>query len=73
MHFGIDPDKFYRPKDLAERGLATQILLAQWRCRGEGPPFVKVTTRVLYSGHDVIEWLNRQRVETRDAGAPVAA
>lgn len=73
MHFGIDPDKFYRPKDLAERGLATEILMAQWRCRGEGPAYVKAGPRVLYPGTDVIDWLSRQRVETRDAGAPVAA
>jgi predicted DNA-binding transcriptional regulator AlpA len=32
------------------------------RDRGEGPPWYKIGGRVVYYSHEVLEWLNRQRV-----------
>lgn len=34
-----------------------------WRCRGEGPPFIKVGRVVRYSVADLREWLAERRQE----------
>ena len=31
--------------------------LAKWRVRGDGPPFIKVSTRVLYPTIELEKWL----------------
>lgn len=37
--------------------------LANWRCRGEGPRYIKLTnTRVVYKISDLEAWLDARRV-----------
>ena len=40
--------------------------IAQWRRRGVGPPYFKVGHRIYYKKTDIVEWLQRRRVETQD-------
>ena len=67
------PDVFYRPSDDALRSIGTESTLAQWRCYGTGPVFHKLnagrSSRILYHGADLLEWLAEKRV----AGAAEAA
>jgi len=39
-------------------GLSVKTL-AQFRCKSEGPPFIKPTGRVFYYKDDLDAWLNR--------------
>lgn len=60
----FDPDKFYPAVEVEARGIAKEQTLAQWRSEGrKGPPYVKVGSRVLYGGKDLIDWLAASRVE----------
>ena len=46
--------------------------LEVWRCKGSGPRFVKLGTRVVYRLHDLTDFLDsRTRSSTADPG-PVA-
>ncbi len=56
---------YYPPKDVAAKGIAAEQTLAQWRHLRKGPAYIKVGSRVLYPGADLLAWLNAQRVETR--------
>jgi hypothetical protein len=62
-HYPVDPQGFYSPADLDEKGLAKKQTLAQWRHEKRGPPYLKVGSRVLYGGKDLIDWLAASRVE----------
>lgn len=68
---------YLTPGQLAARYLGTISVrtLANWRSKGEGPPFVKIGGRVLYSVAAVIEWERTRVRETigRDASAAIAA
>lgn len=44
--------------------------LAQWRCRGVGPAYYTLGRKIIYSGFDLNQWANTQRVQ---ADAPEAA
>jgi hypothetical protein len=57
------------PDELARRlGLAAETL-ANWRWRGEGPPYLRVGRRVRYRLVDVAAYLDAQvRTSTTDAG-----
>jgi hypothetical protein len=53
---------------VGEREAATLLrlspgTLANWRWRGQGPPFAKIGGRVLYEREALIAWV-RDRVET---------
>lgn len=59
----FDPDRLYRPDELAKYWpVAT---LATWRSRGGGPDFIKAGKRVLYSGADLNRWIEEKKVKTR--------
>lgn len=51
-------DDFLTPDALLARwkSQVTSATLATWRCRGSGPPFVKIGGRVLYRLEDVVAW-----------------
>ena len=70
--FGLDEGRAYRASDEALRQIASEAMLAKWRCVGKGPPFVKVEGKVLYDGGDLIRWLRERRVLPPD-GAPLPA
>ena len=40
---------------------------AKYRHEGRGPAYIKVGSRVVYFGQDVLDWLEARRVTTNDA------
>ena len=61
----FDCKRYYRTRDPELAIIATRGTLAQWRHRGEGPPFIRFGNRVLYLGADLNDWLDRHRIEPR--------
>ena len=58
------------PEDLAERLGNTPDTLANWRWRGDGPPYVRVGRRIRYRLTDLAEWLDAHtRTSTSDTGS----
>jgi excisionase family DNA binding protein len=47
-------------KQVAELLMAKANTVEIWRCRGEGPPFIKVGRSVRYRRSDVDAWLDKQ-------------
>ena len=45
--------------------IATRGTLAQWRCHGTGPRYVRFGHRVLYFGADLNAWLDAHVVEAQ--------
>ena len=64
------PVRFLRPYQVEELYGLTQKFLAHARGRGDGPPFVKPSPKlVLYAVEDLEFWLAaRRRVSTSDPG-----
>lgn len=56
--------KFLTPSEVVERyeGKISTRTLANWRCSGVGPPYVKVGGRILYKIELVVEWENNRTV-----------
>ena len=63
----FDDDRYYRTQDPALALIATSGTLAQWRCHGRGPKFVRFGNRVLYFGADLNAWIDAHVVHP---GAP---
>ena len=65
----LAPNDYYRTAEIAAYLRLAPGTLANWRCKGGGPPFVKEGNKVLrYRGIDVLEWLeSRSRRTTSDA------
>ena len=63
----FDPDRLYRCRDPELEIIASPGVLAQWRHRNAGPPFIKLTNRILYSGEALNEWLEARTVRPRAA------
>lgn len=59
---GIEPDKVYTDVDLEEKGLNKRTTFKQWRSQGKGPPYIKAGSRVIYAGHDLIDYYKQNRV-----------
>ena len=59
----FDESKLYPASDPAVLAIAPYSTMAHWRCEGRGPAFMKIGTRVMYSGRDLNAWLAKQRVE----------
>ena len=71
--FGFDPERLYRPQDERMRQIASVGQLSQWRFHQRGLPFIQIGKNVYYAGHDLISYLNEQRVEPRAPAAATAA
>lgn len=56
------PRHLLTPPQAAERTLLALSTLAKLRCRGGGPPFVKLGSRVFYVAAELDDWLNSQTV-----------
>lgn len=69
----FDPDKIYVTDDPQLLTIARKSTLATWRCRGRGPPYVKLGSRVGYFGRDLNEWLLGRIVRPAMRPAPPAA
>ena len=59
----FDDDRYYRTGDPELGVVATRGTLAQWRCRGDGPRYVRFGHRVLYLGADLNAWLDARVVD----------
>lgn len=61
-------DETYYRTDAPELAvIATRGTLAQWRHRGEGPPYVRFGNRVLYQGAALNAWLDQRVIEPQAA------
>ena len=58
----FDPDRLYRASDPELEIIASPGVLAQWRHKNVGPPFIKLTNRILYSGEAINRWLAERTV-----------
>lgn len=64
------PDREYlTPVDLEKAGIAARTTLAIWRCRGVGPPYLKLGRHIRYRRVDVDAWLQSC---VRQPGRPAA-
>lgn len=63
----FDPGAFYSPDDVVSKGFAAKQTLAKWRHEKRGPAYVKSGSRILYSGKDLLNWLEANRVEPKAA------
>ena len=59
----FNPDRLYRASDAELEVIASPGVLAQWRHKGAGPPYVKLSNRILYRGSDLNRWLEERTVE----------
>ena len=62
----FDPDTLYRPKSPEMRRIGTPGGLATMRCKGQGPPYFKIGTKVAYRGSDLNEWMESRYVVPPD-------
>jgi len=66
------PEETYRAVD---EKAAAQILgcarmtLANWRCQGKGPPYLKIFRSIRYPLAGLLTWRDQYRVTPRDGGA----
>ncbi|MCE2492754.1 MAG: hypothetical protein J4F40_09120 [Alphaproteobacteria bacterium] len=58
----FDPNKLYFANDPALSALAPYSTMAHWRCEGRGPAFIKIGSRVAYSGKALNDWIESQTV-----------
>jgi predicted DNA-binding transcriptional regulator AlpA len=57
-------------KPAAERIGLKQKTFENWRCNGNGPPFYKIGSRVVYDDAEVDAWLeSRRRTSTAQQSA----
>ena len=66
----FDDDKLYLAGDPALLVLGRPSTLAHWRSEGRGPAFIKLGSRVAYSGEALKEWLAAQTVRPTDSQQP---
>jgi len=61
-----DPDQLLTEREAASLICYSQRALQNWRLRGGGPKYVKVSARsIRYQRRDVVEWIeSRKRVST---------
>ncbi len=59
----IEPHRYYTPTAPELRPIASAQTFARWRCQARGPAYIKSGSRILYAGRDVLDWLQRHRVE----------
>lgn len=57
----------FTPEELANALNVTPGTLEFWRCKGEGPDYVKPGKRVFYRRDDVRAWLNIRRQKPEKA------
>ena len=59
----FDDNKLYFTNDPALKAFAPYSTMAHWRSERRGPAFVKIGSRVAYTGKALNEWLAAQTVE----------
>ena len=69
-HNQNDPDQLLTEKDAASLIGYTPRALQNWRLRGGGPQYVKVSARsVRYQRRDVIEWIDQRKQSHTSQGS----
>ena len=60
----IDPDTYYPEQDgsPALDVIGKRQTRAKYRCDGRGPAYIKIGSRVVYQGSDILNWLEKKRV-----------
>jgi hypothetical protein len=58
-----------RPSGVEDEYGVPQQTLANWRCQGKGPPFSRLSARmIVYDRNDVEKFFNDHKVEPGKAG-----
>ena len=65
----FDNDKIYLAGDPALKVLGSNSTLAHWRCESRGPSYLKIGSRIAYSGRDLNRWLAARTVRPKDTAA----
>lgn len=63
------PQRLTTPQAAAYTGLSAS-LLNKLRCRGGGPPYLKLCDRVLYDRADLEAWINSHRCHSTSEYQP---
>ena len=63
----FDKTKLYFTSDPALLALVPYSTMAHWRSEGRGPAYVKIGSRVAYSGRALNEWLEARTVKPKEA------
>ena len=58
----FDPDALYLVDDPALLKIGPPGTLANWRCQGKGPAYLRLGKRVCYRGRDLLDWLESKVV-----------
>ena len=59
----FEPDRLYLTDDPELTAVWSPSTLANWRYEKRGPAYSKTGKRILYQGRDLIEFVDRHRVE----------
>ncbi len=59
----FNASRLYRASDPELEIIASPGVLAQWRHRGVGPVYIKLSNRILYEGAALNAWIEAHRVE----------
>ena len=63
----FEADKLYLADDPALKVIGSYWRLAKMRSEGRGPAYIKMGAKVAYRGRDILGWLDRQTVQTRES------
>ena len=63
----FEDDKLYFTNDAALKALAPYSTLAHWRSESRGPVFIKIGSRVAYSGKALNEWIATRTIRPKAA------
>ena len=59
--------KYLTPKEVEDMLCIHKGTLANWRCQGRGPAYIKYGRKVLYPIGEIEAWLAANRVRTADS------
>ena len=59
----MNEERYLTRKEAAEILRRKPQTLRAWAMRGQGPPFIRVSERVLYPESDLLAWIESRRVE----------
>lgn len=58
----MEDRKFLTQTELAERWNMARATLTNWRCRGQGPAYIKISSHILYPVAEIINWEDKNIV-----------
>ena len=62
----FDDQRLYMANDRRCAQSLPTSTMAHWRCEGRGPAYVKLGSRVAYSGRALNEWLAARTVQPKE-------